>query len=150
MFCSPPPLTPGGQHSGLQVCHPNVTPPSPSTDNLANQQTVAASRRATPTCTPSPLSPPTLSDILSLSPYLPLRSPLANQVDGSLQTSHPDVYAIGDVATFPLKMYGGALARQEHVANCRETGAHAAKVLAVGKLLWSVALIRVYFDTLQL
>ena len=55
------------------------------------------------------------------------------QVDGSLHTSHPDVYAIGDVATFPLKMYGGVLGRQEHVANCRETAAHAAKVLTVGK-----------------
>jgi monodehydroascorbate reductase (NADH) len=28
------------------------------------------------------------------------------QVDGHLRTSHPDVYAIGDVAAFPLKRYG--------------------------------------------
>ena len=40
------------------------------------------------------------------------------KVNSHLQTSHPDVYAIGDVATFPLKLTG-ALARQEHVTCCR-------------------------------
>lgn len=41
------------------------------------------------------------------------------QVDEHLQTSDPDVFAAGDVAAFPLKMYGGEVTRQEHVANCR-------------------------------
>jgi thioredoxin reductase len=31
---------------------------------------------------------------------------LRAQVDGQLRTSNPDVYAIGDVAAFPLKKYG--------------------------------------------
>lgn len=28
------------------------------------------------------------------------------QVDGNLRTSNPDVYAVGDIAAFPLKKYG--------------------------------------------
>lgn len=40
-------------------------------------------------------------------------------VDGSLRTSDPDVYAIGDVAAFPLLRAGGGLVRQEHVTHCR-------------------------------
>ena len=36
----------------------------------------------------------------------------------SLQTSNPDVYAIGDVAAFPLKLTG-VTTRQEHVTCCR-------------------------------
>ena len=28
------------------------------------------------------------------------------QTDGNLRTSDPDVYAIGDIAAFPLKRYG--------------------------------------------
>ncbi|KAK9824670.1 hypothetical protein WJX72_012200 [[Myrmecia] bisecta] len=52
------------------------------------------------------------------------------KVDGRLRTSDPDVYAIGDVAAFPLKRYG-SVTRQEHVANCRQTAAHAvAAILA--------------------
>ncbi len=35
-----------------------------------------------------------------------------------LQTSNPDVYAIGDVAAFPLKLTG-VTTRQEHVTCCR-------------------------------
>ena len=35
-----------------------------------------------------------------------------------LQTSNPDVFAVGDVAAFPLKLTG-AVTRQEHVTNCR-------------------------------
>ena len=60
-------------------------------------------------------------------------APPSKKVNGSLQASCPDVYAIGDVATFPLKMYGGALGRQEHVVNCRQTAAHVAKVLVSGE-----------------
>ena len=39
-----------------------------------------------------------------------------------MQTSNPDVYAIGDVACFPLKLTGGALVRQEHATCCRWVG----------------------------
>ena len=50
------------------------------------------------------------------------------QVDGKLQTSNPDVYAIGDIAAYPLKRYN-ITTRQEHVANARQTGAHAVSAL---------------------
>lgn len=46
-------------------------------------------------------------------------------VDGNLQTSAKGVYAIGDIATFPLKMYDGRPSRMEHVQNARETAKHA-------------------------
>ena len=41
------------------------------------------------------------------------------QVNSQLQTSNPDVYAVGDIAAFPLTMYGGKVNRQEHVVNAR-------------------------------
>lgn len=40
------------------------------------------------------------------------------QTNSKLQTSNPDVYAVGDVAAFPLTKYG-ITTRQEHVANAR-------------------------------
>ncbi|CAL8465067.1 g4602 [Coccomyxa elongata] len=46
------------------------------------------------------------------------------KVDGNLRTSNPDVYAVGDIAAFPLKKYG-ITTRQEHVANCRASAVHA-------------------------
>ena len=50
------------------------------------------------------------------------------QVNGKLQTSNPDIYAIGDVAAFPIKNFGlDKLMRQEHVANCRQSAKHAGK-----------------------
>lgn len=51
------------------------------------------------------------------------------KVDDHCRTSVPDVYAMGDVATFPLKQNGGELARQEHVVNCRQMAAQVAKEL---------------------
>ncbi|KAG7581119.1 FAD/NAD-linked reductase dimerization domain superfamily [Arabidopsis suecica] len=36
------------------------------------------------------------------------------KTDGFFKTSVPDVYALGDVATFPMKMYGG-MRRVEHI-----------------------------------
>ena len=39
-----------------------------------------------------------------------------------MQTSNPDVYAVGDIAAYDLKRYG-ITTRQEHVANARQTGA---------------------------
>lgn len=41
------------------------------------------------------------------------------QVNSQLQTSNPDVYAVGDIAAFPMTMYGGKVTRQEHVVNAR-------------------------------
>ena len=46
-------------------------------------------------------------------------------VDSSLQTSVPGVYAIGDVASFPLACEGNTIARQEHVTHARTSAAHA-------------------------
>lgn len=40
------------------------------------------------------------------------------RVDGHMRTSNADVYAIGDVAAFPLPLLGGRVVRQEHVTNC--------------------------------
>lgn len=45
-------------------------------------------------------------------------------VDSSLQSSVNGVYAIGDIATFPLLMYGDRPARMEHVQNCRDMAKH--------------------------
>lgn len=47
------------------------------------------------------------------------------KVDSSLRTSVPDVWAVGDVAAFPQAREGGKHTRQEHVANCRASAAHA-------------------------
>lgn len=44
-------------------------------------------------------------------------------------SSAPGVYAVGDVSMYPLKMYGGARARQEHVINARQTAGHAVKAI---------------------
>ena len=48
----------------------------------------------------------------------------ALQVNGKLQTSNPDVYAVGDVAAFPLTKYG-ITTRQEHVAHARGSATQA-------------------------
>ncbi|KAF6255444.1 monodehydroascorbate reductase [Scenedesmus sp. NREL 46B-D3] len=50
-------------------------------------------------------------------------------VDGNFKTSVDGVYAIGDVAAFPLLAAGGELVRQEHVTHARSSAAHAAKAL---------------------
>lgn len=47
----------------------------------------------------------------------------------TLQTSAPDVWAVGDVASFPLLVAGGELVRQEHVTHARSSATHAAKSL---------------------
>lgn len=50
-------------------------------------------------------------------------------VSGLLQTSDPNIFAVGDVATFPLKMYENRLARVEHVGNARQMAMHAVDVI---------------------
>lgn len=49
--------------------------------------------------------------------------------DANLKTSADGVYAIGDIATYPLKMYENRPERTEHVQNARETAAHAVKAI---------------------
>jgi len=51
-------------------------------------------------------------------------------VDANMQTSDPNIYAIGDIAAFPSK-YGG-LTRCEHVDNARKSAAQAVQA-AMGK-----------------
>jgi monodehydroascorbate reductase (NADH) len=51
------------------------------------------------------------------------------KVNSQLQTSNPDVYAVGDIAAFPLTLYGGKLNRQEHVTHARQSGSHAVKAI---------------------
>jgi len=51
------------------------------------------------------------------------------KTNGQLQSSSPNVYAIGDVAAFPLKKYGGYYQRQEHVQNCRLSAFHAVSAI---------------------
>lgn len=49
-------------------------------------------------------------------------------VDGTLATSHPDVFAGGDVASIPSPHYGRPL-RVEHWATAQRTGAHAGRAM---------------------
>jgi len=53
-------------------------------------------------------------------------------VDGHFRTNIPDVFAIGDVAHFPLKKYNRSQ-RMEHVAHARASASHVADVLAAGR-----------------
>lgn len=48
------------------------------------------------------------------------------KVNGKLQTSMENVYAIGDIASFP---FGNGYARLEHVDNARKTAAHAIQAI---------------------
>ncbi|KAK6935431.1 FAD/NAD(P)-binding domain [Dillenia turbinata] len=50
------------------------------------------------------------------------------QVDGLFRTSVPGIFAIGDVAAFPLKMYD-RIARVEHVDHARRSAKHCVKAL---------------------
>ncbi|XP_024045219.1 monodehydroascorbate reductase, chloroplastic/mitochondrial isoform X3 [Citrus clementina] len=50
------------------------------------------------------------------------------QVDGQFRTRMPGIFAIGDVAAFPLKMYD-RIARVEHVDHARRSAQHCVKAL---------------------
>lgn len=50
------------------------------------------------------------------------------QVDGQFRTRMPGIFAIGDVAAFPLKMYDRT-ARVEHVDHARRSAQHCVKAL---------------------
>uniref|UniRef100_J3LGA9 monodehydroascorbate reductase (NADH) n=1 Tax=Oryza brachyantha TaxID=4533 RepID=J3LGA9_ORYBR len=47
------------------------------------------------------------------------------KVNGRMQASDPSVYAVGDVAAFPVKLFGGDVIRLEHVDCARRTARHA-------------------------
>lgn len=49
------------------------------------------------------------------------------QTDAFFKTSVPDVYAVGDVATFPMKIYND-IRRVEHVDHARKSAEQAVKV----------------------
>jgi monodehydroascorbate reductase (NADH) len=50
------------------------------------------------------------------------------KVDSTFKTSDPHVYAIGDVATFPMKMYGDSR-RVEHVDHARKSAMQAVQAI---------------------
>lgn len=50
-------------------------------------------------------------------------------VDGTLKTSADGIYAAGDIATFPLKMYNNRPTRIEHVQNARDSAKHAVNAM---------------------
>ncbi|XP_074576187.1 monodehydroascorbate reductase 2, peroxisomal-like [Curcuma longa] len=47
------------------------------------------------------------------------------KVNGRMQSSDPSVYAVGDVAAFPVKLFGNEIRRHEHVDAARKTAKHA-------------------------
>lgn len=52
------------------------------------------------------------------------------QTDAFFKTSVPDVYAVGDVATFPLKLFN-EIRRVEHVDHARKSAEQAVKVCRI-------------------
>ncbi|CAK9169290.1 unnamed protein product [Ilex paraguariensis] len=54
------------------------------------------------------------------------------KTDGFLKTSIPDVYAVGDGATFPLKLYND-MRRVEHVDHARKSAEQAVKATFAGE-----------------
>ncbi|KAL0336993.1 UNVERIFIED_CONTAM: Monodehydroascorbate reductase [Sesamum calycinum] len=58
----------------------------------------------------------------------PLTTLFKDQTDAFFKTSVPDVYAVGDVATFPMKLYGETR-RVEHVDHARKSAEQAVKAI---------------------
>lgn len=54
------------------------------------------------------------------------------KTDAFFKTSVPDVYAVGDVATFPLKLFG-EMRRVEHVDHARKSAEQAVKAIKGGE-----------------
>ncbi|BBN04823.1 monodehydroascorbate reductase (NADH) [Marchantia polymorpha subsp. ruderalis] len=50
------------------------------------------------------------------------------KVNGKMQTSNSSVYAVGDVVSFPLRMYG-EMRKLEHVDHARKSAAHAVQAI---------------------
>lgn len=55
------------------------------------------------------------------------------KVDASFQTSVPNVYAVGDVAAFPLKIYG-EVRRVEHVSHARKSAQQAVQAIKAAEV----------------
>ncbi|KAL8168166.1 hypothetical protein V2J09_009665 [Rumex salicifolius] len=55
------------------------------------------------------------------------------KTDAFFRTSVPDVYAVGDVATFPMKMYGD-IRRVEHVDHSRKSAEQAVKAIKASEV----------------
>ncbi|CEM08681.1 unnamed protein product [Vitrella brassicaformis CCMP3155] len=53
----------------------------------------------------------------------------AVKVNGRFQSSIPDVYAVGDLATFPNAFLGGVSSRVEHVDHARRSAMHCVNVI---------------------
>ncbi|XP_020572585.1 monodehydroascorbate reductase 4, peroxisomal, partial [Phalaenopsis equestris] len=51
------------------------------------------------------------------------------KVNGRMQTSNSSVYAVGDVAAFPVKLFGGEYRRLEHVDSARKSARHAVSAI---------------------
>ncbi|KAJ4782501.1 Monodehydroascorbate reductase family protein [Rhynchospora pubera] len=51
------------------------------------------------------------------------------KVNGKMQTSDSSVYAVGDVAAFPVKLFGNDIRRLEHVDSARKTARHAVSAI---------------------
>uniref|UniRef100_A0A0E0K471 monodehydroascorbate reductase (NADH) n=1 Tax=Oryza punctata TaxID=4537 RepID=A0A0E0K471_ORYPU len=58
------------------------------------------------------------------------------KVNGRMQASDASVYAVGDVAAFPVKLFGGDVRRMEHVDCARRTARHAVSAMldAIGSV----------------
>lgn len=54
------------------------------------------------------------------------------KVNGRMQASDASVYAVGDVAAFPVKLFGGDVRRLEHVDCARRTARHAVAAMLEG------------------
>ncbi|KHM99947.1 Monodehydroascorbate reductase, chloroplastic [Glycine soja] len=53
------------------------------------------------------------------------------QVDGQFRTSTPGIFAVGDVAAFPLKIYN-RISRVEHVDHARRSAQHFGETVEIG------------------
>ncbi|KAK8914172.1 putative monodehydroascorbate reductase, cytoplasmic isoform 2 [Platanthera zijinensis] len=51
------------------------------------------------------------------------------KVNGRMQTSNSSVFAVGDVASFPVKLFGSDIRRLEHVDSARKTASHAVSAI---------------------
>ncbi|XP_078148741.1 monodehydroascorbate reductase 4 [Carex rostrata] len=51
------------------------------------------------------------------------------KVNSRMQTSDSSVYAVGDVAAFPVKLFGNDIRRLEHVDSARKTARHAVSAI---------------------
>ncbi|RRT41246.1 hypothetical protein B296_00047483 [Ensete ventricosum] len=55
------------------------------------------------------------------------------KVNGRMQTSNTSVYAVGDVAAFPVRLFGNEIRRLEHVDSARKTARHAVAAIMTPK-----------------